>query len=92
MKVINKINTITWKNLILIRNIEIKSLIYADNIMFLTNRKVAIEKAIRNCRIMKKLKTFTFNNKPDKLAVLKTEKGKKKEKRRTEKQKVEKGK
>ena len=47
--------------------------------MFPTSRKEGIEKAIGNCKSMEKIKKFTFNNKPDKSAVLKMKKGKKKE-------------
>ena len=74
----DQINVIGRKNFTLIRNIEIESLIFVDDIMFPTSRKEGIEKAIGNCRSMEKLKKFTFNNHPEKSAILKIAKGKSK--------------
>ena len=75
--VTDKINSISRKNVTLIRDIEIESLIYVDDIMFPTSNKGGIEKAIGNCRSMEQLKKFTFSNKEEKTAVLKIGKDKK---------------
>ena len=76
--VTDRVNEISRKNVTLIRNIEIESLIFVDDIMFPTSRKEGIEMAIGNCRSMEQLKKFTFNTKPSKSAVLVIEKKSKK--------------
>ncbi|MEL6606459.1 MAG: reverse transcriptase domain-containing protein, partial [Cyanobacteria bacterium J06614_10] len=77
--VTDKVNTIGRKNITLIRNIEIESLIYVDDIMFPSSRKDGIEKAIDNCHSLELLKKFKFNTKPEKSGVLSYGKGKRKE-------------
>ena len=68
--VTDRVNEISRKNITLIRNIEIESLIFVDDIMFPASRKEGIEMAIGNCRSLEQLKKFTFNTNPSKSAVL----------------------
>ena len=69
--VTDKINSIGRKNITMIREIEIETLIYVDDVMFPTSRRSGIENAIGNCKSMEKLKKFTFSNNVNKTAVLK---------------------
>ncbi|XP_066975447.1 uncharacterized protein [Macrobrachium rosenbergii] len=69
----DKVNEISRKNITIIRNIEIESLIFVDDIMFPTSGKEGIEMAIGNCHSLEQLKKFKFNTKPSKSAVLITD-------------------
>lgn len=64
------VNRIGTKTIYFIREIEICALSYVDDIMNASSSTKMTEKAIENCRSMEKMKKFTFNNKPDKSAVL----------------------
>ena len=68
--VTDKVNTIGRKSITLLRDIEIESLIYVDDIMFPCSRVEGIETAIDNCHSMEVMKNFTFSTKPEKSGIL----------------------
>ena len=68
--VTDRINQVSRKNVTLIRNIEIESLIFVDDIMFPTSTKEGVERAVGNFKSMEELKKFTFSTDPSKSAIL----------------------
>ena len=67
----DKVNSIGKKCITTIGpNLKCEALIYVDDIQFATSNKRMLENAISNCRSMETLKKYTFNNQPEKSAIL----------------------
>ena len=75
----DKVNTVGTKCVTLIRNIEIKSCSFVDDIVQPASQISVINNAIENCNNLEKLKMFTFNNDVKKSGVLKIKKPKERE-------------